>query len=55
MIFLSFGGKIDFFAKYNCHCEYFYFLVKFLNWIVIIWVMLARLIGKRGAQLQNEI
>ena len=49
MIFWFFGDKIVFFLlKYNHHCECFIIFVKFLGWIVTIWVRLAMLIEKYG-------
>ena len=40
-IFWFFGGKIVFFfflLKYNHHCWFFIIFVKFLDWIVAIWI-----------------
>ena len=51
MIFSFFGGKIVFFffglLKYNHHCEYFYYFIKFFGWIVAIWLRLVKLIVEK--------
>ena len=49
---MFFGGRVLFFffflLKYNYHCECFIVFVKFLDWIIAIWMRLARLIRKKG-------